>query len=153
MEPAIERAERVAKALGALFTETRLPVIAVTRAGSFVAANAAAVAQYGWSLVELVHMRIHDLLAEPLPNLDEDLGRAHAGDAAPLGRRPHRRRDGTVLWVVPTAGPIAVDGETLIVSVLKDVTALLEAEWRAAGRDGEQLCASASWSSTRSSPC
>ena len=41
------RAQRVAKALGVLFAETRIPVIALTRDGDFVSANAATVAQYG----------------------------------------------------------------------------------------------------------
>jgi PAS domain S-box-containing protein len=122
------RAERVARALGALFAETRIPVLALTRGGEFVAANAAAVAQYGWSLEELLRMNIRDLQAGPLPSLDDDLGQAYAGARQPLDRRPHRRKDGSVLWVVPTAGPITVDGETLIVSVLKDVTAIIDAE-------------------------
>jgi PAS domain S-box-containing protein len=130
VEPAIERARRVAFALGALFAESRLPVIAVDREGRFASANAAAIAQYGWSLDELVTMRIHDLQATPR-SLDLDLAQMYAGEKVPLGRRPHRRKDGSVLWVIPTAGPIVVDGETLIVSVLNDVTALLDAEERA----------------------
>ncbi len=130
METAIVRAERVARALGALFAESRLPVIAVDREGHFITANAAAIAQYGWSLEELVGMRIHDLQAGPR-DVMPDLGHAYTGDAEPLERRPHHRRDGSVLWVVPTAGPITIEGETFIVSVLKDVTALLHAEQRA----------------------
>jgi len=130
VETAIARAGRVARALGALFAESRLPVIAVDREGHFVTANAAAIAQYGWSLDELVTMRIQDLQAGPRDVLP-DLNHAYEGDTDPLERRPHHRRDGSVLWVVPTAGPITIDGETFIVSVLKDVTALLHAEQRA----------------------
>jgi PAS domain S-box-containing protein len=124
----VARAGRVAQALGVLFAETRIPVIALTQGGAFVSANAAALAQYGWSLEELLRMNIRDLMAFDYPSLDADLADAFAGGAAPLNRRPHRRRDGSVLWVIPTAGPIVVDGETLIVSVLKDVTALIDAE-------------------------
>ena len=125
------RAERVAKALGVLFAETRIPVIALTRKGDFVAANAATLAQYGWSLDELLRMNIKDLLAGDYPPLDDDLAHAFAGTPRPLDRRPHRRKDESVLWVVPTAGPIVVDGETLVVSVLKDVTSIIDAETRA----------------------
>jgi PAS domain S-box-containing protein len=114
-----------------LFAETRIPVIALTRAGHFIAANAAAIAQYGWSLEELLQMNIGDILAGHYPALDDDLGHAYLGTPEALGRRPHRRKDGSVLWVVPTAGPITVDGETIIVSVLKDVTAIIDAEKQA----------------------
>ncbi len=127
----VARAERVAKALGVLFAEARVPVIALTRDGRFVAANAATIALYGWSLDELLQMNIRDLVDRSYPQLGEDLAHAFAGSSQPMSRRPHKRRDGTVLWVIPTAGPIAVEGETLIVSVLKDVTALLEAEAQA----------------------
>ena len=131
MEEGVTRAERVAKALGVLFAETRIPVIALTRPGQLVAANAAAVSQYGWSLQELVRMNIRDLINTDYPSLDDDLERAFAGTERPLRRRPHRRKDGSELWVVPTAGPVVVDGETLIVSVLKDVTAIIDAEQQA----------------------
>jgi PAS domain S-box-containing protein len=130
VETAIARAGRVARALGALFAESRLPVIAVDREGRFITANGAAVAQYGWSLDELVTMRIQDIQAGTR-DIVPDLGRAYEGDADPLERRPHHRRNGSVLWVVPTAGPITIEGETFIVSVLKDVTAILDAEQRA----------------------
>jgi PAS domain S-box-containing protein len=76
-------------------------------------------------------MNIRDLVNQPKPSIDRDLDVAYAGTAEPFVRRAHRRKDGTVLWVVPTAGPITVEGEKLIVSVLKDVTALTEAETRA----------------------
>jgi two-component system NtrC family sensor kinase len=124
----VARAERVARALGVLFAETKIPVIALSRGGAFVGANAAAIAQYGWSLEELLRMNIRDFLAGDYPALDADLAGAYTDASTPLQRRPHRRKDGSVLWVVPTAGPIEVEGETLVVSVLKDVTAIIDAE-------------------------
>ena len=129
MSGEVERARSVAEALGALFMQTRVPVIAVRRDGSFVTANAAAIAQYGYTLEELLAMRIHDLQARDRP-IDDDLRRAGEGDVRPLERRPHRRKDGSILWVVPTASPIDVLGESVIVSVLKDVTAIIDAEQR-----------------------
>ena len=128
-----QRAEQIARALGVFFVETRIPTIAVTREGRFVAANRAAVDQYGYSLSELVTMRIHDFIADSARRArveaDLDATVEGSGDLV-LARRPHRRKDGSILWVVPTAAPIAVEGVVYIVSALKDVTALLEAEAR-----------------------
>lgn len=126
----IARAERVSKSLGVLFASTRVPIIVVRASGEFVAANDAAVAKYGYTLDELLSMRIHDLQATSR-SIARDLERAYVGDPTLLDRRAHRRKDGTVLWVVPTAGPIEIEGEGLIVSVLTDVTATVTVEERA----------------------
>jgi PAS domain S-box-containing protein len=123
----LTRARDIAHALGAFFERTRVPVIAVRRSGEIVAANDSTIEQYGYSLEELVEMRIHDFQATERP-IENDLARAMRGDIKPLDRRAHKRKDGSIAWVVPTAGPIEVDGESLIVSALKDVTALVDAE-------------------------
>ncbi len=127
----VEKALRVRRALGAFFEATLVPAIVLHEDGRFVTANGAALAQYGYSLEEFVGMGIQHLLATPLPSLDDDLAHAMRGDPHPLDRREHKRKDGSTLWVVPTAGPVTVGGETYIVSVLKDVTALVGAEERA----------------------
>jgi PAS domain S-box-containing protein len=129
------RAQEVARALGTLFVETRVPVIALAPDGRFVSANPAAIECYGYSLDEFLQMRIHDLVAPGYAFVDRDLSIAVQDADAVLSRRPHQRKDGSVLWVAPTASLVDVAGEQLIVSVLKDVTALLEhAEqmWQAA---------------------
>ena len=118
---------RVRRALGAFFESARVPVIVVEPDGSFVTANDSALQQYGWSLEELVTMRIHDIMAAPSRELSTDL-RAPFGDDKPLDRRLHRRKNGSAIWVVPRAGPVKVQGRTLIVSVLQDVSALVDAE-------------------------
>jgi PAS domain S-box-containing protein len=125
----LERAARVAKQLGVLFEKTRAPALVVERTGEFVAANAAMLAKYGYSLEELLAMRIQDLQASGR-DVDADLGRAHRGDPGELERRPHHTKDGRTIWVVPTAGPIEVDGSVLVVSVLQDVTPVVKAEER-----------------------
>jgi PAS domain S-box-containing protein len=125
-----ERARRIASALGVLFAETRVPVIALTPDGRFAAANQAAIEQYGYSLDELLGMKIHDFIGEGYEHVEDDLIRVAIDPRATLGRRPHKRRDGTVLWVVPSAGPLIVEGESYLVSVLTDVTAVLVAETR-----------------------
>jgi PAS domain S-box-containing protein len=124
----LQHARDVRGALGAFFENARVPVIVVDAQGALVSANDAALAQYGWTLEELVHMRIHDLMAMARPELDDDLLHAHRGDPVTLGRRPHHRKDGSIVWVAPRAGPIAVCGKTYIVSVLQDVTSLVRAE-------------------------
>lgn len=124
----LQRARQVRSALGAFFERARVPVIVVDATGRFVTANDAALAQYGFSLDELVHMSIRDLMAQPHPDLARDLERARQGDPEPLGRRQHRRKDGSLVWVVPRAGPVQVDCETFIVSTLQDVSALVDAE-------------------------
>ena len=123
-------AERVATALGALFVDTAVPVIALWQDGRFASANRATIHQYGYSLEELLEMRIHDLIADER-SIDADLVRAGREEHTSFSRRPHRRKDGSVLWVVPTAGPQCIDGENFVVSVLTDVTPILLAEERA----------------------
>jgi PAS domain S-box-containing protein len=124
------RAERVSFSLGALFESTRVPVIVVEEDGAFVAANDAAIFHYGYSLDEFLGMRVHDIQATSRP-LELDLGAAFRGDQGALERRQHRRKDGSLLWVVPTVSPIEVDGERYIVSVLANVTSAVAAEERA----------------------
>ncbi len=126
-------AERIEQALGSLFVETAVPIIAVGPDGRFAAANRAAIRQYGYTLDELLGKRIHDLVADgwPLEKIDDDLQRAAGGTShASLERRPHKRKDGSLLWVVPSAGAQLVDGTRLIVSIITDVTAQVEADAR-----------------------
>jgi PAS domain S-box-containing protein len=127
----LARAQELRDKLGPFFRATSAPTIVVDRVGGLMTANDAAVGQYGYSLDELISMRVGDLWAAPQPDLAAELERAYQGDARPLARRPHRRKDGTVFWVVPTPGPVVLDGERVVVSVLQDVTLLVSAEERA----------------------
>jgi len=127
----VARAVELRRALGPFFERARVPVIVVEREGRMASANDAALAQYGYALGEIVELHIDDLVAVPRSELPHDLELAYRGEHQPLPRRPHRRKDGSLLWVVPAAGPQTVDGETYIVSVLQDVTALVGAEERA----------------------
>lgn len=141
LEAALARAERVAHGLGALFVETGFPVIAIDEAGHVVSGNAAASRQYGYSLAELVRLRIHDLQAGER-SIEGELDRARRASGAQFEPRQHRRKDGSRVWVVPVAGPIVVDGERLIVSSLMDVTGMVEAQARA--REAEEVAHRAS---------
>lgn len=127
----VKKGREIREALGSFFEQSCVPAIVVDGEGHFVAANDAAVAQYGWSLDELVEMRIHDFMAAPRAELASDLRHAMRGDPQKLDRRAHRRKDGSVVWVVPRAGPVDVLGARYIVSALQDVTDLVAAEQRA----------------------
>ena len=127
----VQKAQGIRAALGAFFEHGRVPVIVIDGEGRFVCANDAALTQYGWSLEELLEMRIHDFMVASRPQLADDLERAMRGDPTTLDRRAHRRKDGSTVWVVPRAGPVDVLGERYIVSALQDVTDLVEAEQRA----------------------
>lgn len=131
MKGRVQKARAIRAALGAFFEQACVPAIVVDGEGRFVSSNDAALAQYGWSLEELLEMRVHDIMAAPRAELAEDLQQAMRGDPATLQRRAHRRRDGSVVWVVPQAGPVDVLGERYIVSALQDVTDLVAAEQRA----------------------
>jgi len=128
----VTRAVGLRQVLGPFFERALVPVIVVERDGRLASANDAALTQYGYALDALCQLSIDDLLAVPRTELLDDLEHAYLGDRRPLARRPHRRKDGSVLWVVPAAGPQSLLGETFIVSALQDVTALVSAEERAA---------------------
>jgi two-component system, NtrC family, sensor kinase len=127
-EEALIHSRRIGAEIGAMFHGARVPMIVLYPDGRFVAANEAARQQYGYSLEELLMYRIHDLIVD-----DRDVYRdLHLADqGVPVERRRHRRKDGSVLWVLPAPCPMTLCGERYIVSVLQDVTAMVEAELRA----------------------
>jgi PAS domain S-box-containing protein len=127
----VARALRLRRVLGPFFERSRVPVLVLERDGCLASANDAALAEYGYRLDELVTLCIHDLLAWPRPQLMDDLEAAWRGDRLVLERRPHRRKDGSLVWVMPAAGPQVIEGETFIVSVIQNVTALVGAEEKA----------------------
>jgi PAS domain S-box-containing protein len=128
--------------LGPLFDGARLPIIVLLPGdGRFVAANAVAVRQYGYSLEELLELRIQDLIVGE-HDVANDFEMVVRGEGS-LKRRRHRRKDGSLLWVLPAAGPMILSGERHVVSVPQDVTAIVDAEARAK-KDEER--ADAFWS-------
>jgi len=125
-------AAEVAAALGELYSASRMPVLVLRRSGEIVAANATAIAKYGYSEQEFTAMRIHDLVTDGR-NLDAEIERVILDDGSILTRRPHRKKDGGVIYVLPSAFRCSVKdaaGEPLLVSFLQDVTSLDAAEAR-----------------------
>jgi PAS domain S-box-containing protein/putative nucleotidyltransferase with HDIG domain len=90
--------------------------------GRIVEANAAAEVAYGYSRDELLELTIADLRAdEDGPLLAEQMRQAAAGGV--LFETEHRRKDGTLIPVeVSSRGIVTLDGETLLLSVIRDVT-------------------------------
>jgi PAS domain S-box-containing protein len=127
-EEALIHSRRIGGEIGAMFHGARVPMIVLHPDGRFVAANEAACQQYGYTLEELLFLRIHDLIVDDC-DVDRDFGLAEQG--VPVERRRHRRKDGSFLWVQPAPYPTTLCGERYIVSVLQDVTAVVEAELRA----------------------
>ena len=126
----LAHSKRIGAELGALFTSARVPIIVLYPDGAFAAANDRTLQQYGYSLEELLVLRIHDLIVDER-NVDLDLERVGHNESGELARRRHRRKDGSILWIVPAANTMILCGEPYVVSVLQDVTALFEAESQA----------------------
>ena len=161
-DPQATFAARVQETLGELYFAARMPIIALRRTGEIVAANPAAVAKYGDSEAEFTSMRIHDVVADER-NVNAEIGRAFQKDPLELTRRPHRRKDGSIIYVLPSAFPSSLvddDGEPILVSFLQDVTSLDVAEERERGRapkppssrHGRRRSGPSSWRPTGSPP-
>jgi PAS domain S-box-containing protein len=118
------------RALGALYSEARMPVVVLRPTGHIVAANRALVAKYGYSRDELKTMKVHDFLAEER-DVDGEIAKSMLEQPSLLNRRRHRKKNGEIMSVLPSAFPVTVLGERLLVSFLQDVTQLDAAEAQA----------------------
>jgi diguanylate cyclase (GGDEF)-like protein/PAS domain S-box-containing protein len=89
-----------------------------------LAANEAAVRQYGWSRLQLLSMSVLDLLPpEDRPGFLEDLlaGTGAAIASGPVRRR-HVTRDGSVVAVEVQSEPVPFQGTRAVLTVARDVT-------------------------------
>jgi PAS domain S-box-containing protein len=123
---------RAGDALGEIYSSARMPILVLRRSGQIVAANAPALAKYGYTSEELTSMRIHDLVMDGR-DVDAEIARAFKQDPPDFTRRPHRKKDGGIIYVLPSAFPCSLrdaGGEPLLVSFLQDVTSLDVAEER-----------------------
>ena len=108
-----------------LFAEARDIMLFVRASdGRILEANAAAEAAYGRPRKELLELGIRDLRAsDPGPGLEAQVKAAAAAGGA-LFETEHRRKDGTSFPVeVSSRGVLTLGGETLLLSVVRDVTA------------------------------
>jgi PAS domain S-box-containing protein len=126
---ALAHSRRIGEAIGPMFDAARVPIFVVRPDGRFAAVNEVALRQYDYTLDEFLEMRVHDLILDPR-DVDGDLRLVGEG-AWDLERRRHRKKGGSVLWVLPMASPMTLLGERYVVSIPQDVTAVVEAEARA----------------------
>jgi diguanylate cyclase (GGDEF)-like protein/PAS domain S-box-containing protein len=105
-----------------------------------LAANEAAVRQYGWSQAEFTTMTVLDLL--PLDDhpayLEELLAGHPAGSTKAPARGRHRTRDGALLTVEVQTDTVIVAGRRATLAVARDLTERQELQ-RELGTTGDQL--------------
>jgi len=106
------------------------------RDGAIVDANPAAAAFYGWSREEIRGKKIGEINLLPPVELQEQMNRTvrrEAGDFVFC----HRRADGSIRDVEVFSGPIALEGRTLILSFVRDITERKVAEEQARAAQAE----------------
>src|SRR5471032_1156258 len=120
-----------------LFDANPSPLVVADRGTlRFLAANDAAVRQYGWSRRELLAMAIDDLyLPEDVPALSaERIIESKAGQITPDLR--HRKKDGTIISVERNVRQIDFEGRPAVLAMLQDVTTHKAAEEHSAQMEG-----------------
>lgn len=116
-------AREVAQELHALFDRNPLPVFVYNEQSLlFVAANDATVAFYGYTLPELLRMRISDLRVDA--DTQSHAPSTHAGRPADptLSLRQHRTRDGRLVTVQAHSERIRFQGDDCRIVIVRDVT-------------------------------
>ncbi len=104
-----------------LFDRVRDIILFLERSGRIIEVNEAAVRAYGYSRDELVSKTIYDLRADKGRGLtDAQLAQAEAEGI--LFESIHRRRDGSSFPVEVSSQGGTIDGERILVSVIRDIT-------------------------------
>ena len=95
--------------------------------GRILEANAAAVAAYGYSREELLHLTIHDLrMPGTLAQTADQMAEAQHQGA--LFETRHRRKDGSTFSVEVSSRGATIGGTQTLVSVVRDITERKRAE-------------------------
>lgn len=89
--------------------------------GSIVDANAAACRYYGWTRAELLGMKISEVNTLSAEEIRHELHLAQSAQKNVFHFR-HRRADGSIRDVESTCGPIFIDGQELLYSIVLDIT-------------------------------
>lgn len=95
--------------------------------GRILAANAAAVAFYGYSHQQLVSMKIADINCLPRGEIEQRMAEARGGRKHPFVF-PHRLASGEVRTVEVFSGPVQFGGRLALYSIIHDVTDRFELE-------------------------
>jgi PAS domain S-box-containing protein len=89
--------------------------------GSIIDANAAACRYYGWTRAELLGMKISEVNTLSAEEIRHELHLAQTAQKNVFHFR-HRRADGSIRDVESTCGPIFIDGQELLYSIVLDIT-------------------------------
>jgi diguanylate cyclase (GGDEF)-like protein/PAS domain S-box-containing protein len=92
-----------------------------TESGQILEANAAAERAYGYSRAELLEKKIHQLRADPSPEL-VSTQLAQANTTGILFETIHRRKDGSLFPVEVRSKGEMIGGERILVSVIRDIS-------------------------------
>ncbi len=95
--------------------------------GRIIDANPAAERFYGWSRDELRAMKVTDINTLDAEHVQDQLGRAKS-EQRNFFEFTHRLADGTERVVEVRSGPVTVEGEVLLLSIVHDITARTEAQ-------------------------
>jgi two-component system, cell cycle sensor histidine kinase and response regulator CckA len=126
----------MARRIGSVADEARDIILLMDSRGHICDANRAAVATYGYSLDDIRRLHIRDLRApSTVGDLGEQMAQAHDGGIQ--FETTHRRRDGSEFPCEVSSRRVLLDGESCLVSVVRDVTERRRAE--AALREKENL--------------
>ncbi|AQT67034.1 Phytochrome-like protein cph1 [Anaerohalosphaera lusitana] len=88
--------------------------------GRITEANAAAVEAYGYTRSELLEMTVHDLRLDHTRMVNGQM--SDAASQGILFETEHRRKDGAVFPVEVSSQGAAIDGQMILVSVIRDIT-------------------------------
>ena len=107
---------------GPVFEQHLSPMLLITPEDQrIVAANAAAAHFYGWSRDQLTSMVISDINVLSPAELEGEIAAARAQERSYFAFR-HRRADGTIQDVEVYSTPIAIDGRTVLSTVIHEAT-------------------------------
>ncbi len=118
-EAAPPQSEDFYRALFDVNTAVKLLISPIS--GRIVDANQAAVDFYGWSIDTLRRMRITDINMLTPDEVAAEMQNARSGRRRYFRFR-HRTESGDVRHVEVHSGPVVIDGETLLLSIVHDVT-------------------------------
>jgi PAS domain S-box-containing protein len=113
--------------IGAVADEARDIILLMDSRGNVCDANRAALAAYGYSLDEIRGINIHELRAPSTQNdIHDQMARA-AADGVQF-ETTHRRHDGTEFPCEVSSRRVELDGDSFLVSIVRDLTERRRAE-------------------------
>ncbi|MEI8234037.1 MAG: PAS domain S-box protein [Verrucomicrobiota bacterium] len=124
-----KQAEEEAQKFQLIAMHARDPLLLVTLEGKIVEANYAAEKLYGYTRAEMLQLRIVDLRPqEPAETVDFQMQQAKCQGI--LFESTHIRKDGTTVPVEVNSQGVIVEGQQMLLSVVRDITERKLAEER-----------------------